>query len=284
MKQHIKDKYLVVKDQSVFKSNDLIQKSRFNLSLQEQKILLYLISQITPYDEDFQLYEFSVSDFCRICGMSPTAGGNYTELKSAIKSICDKSLWIQLAEGEETLLRWIEKPYINKRSGTIKIRLDKDMKPFLLQLKENFTSYELIFTLKFSSKYSIRLYELICSIHYHDLETYKRNYGLDELRQLLGAENYTTWQALKERVLVPAMNEINKFSDKNLSINPIKKPHSRGIIGVELVVSSKDSIQALKLRNEIERDFGYDQLSLWDEIEIRGKEMRAKYGKLTDDC
>ena len=281
MKQHIKDKYLVVKDQSVFKSNDLIQKSRFNLSLQEQKILLYLISQITPYDEDFQLYEFSVSDFCRICGMSPTAGGNYTELKAAIKSICDKSLWIQLAEGEETLLRWIEKPYINKRSGTIKIRLDK---PFLLQLKENFTSYELIFTLKFSSKYSIRLYELICSIHYHDLETYKRNYGLDELRQLLGAENYTTWQALKERVLVPAMNEINKFSDKNLSINPIKKPHSRGIIGVELVVSSKDSIQALKLRNEIERDFGYDQLSLWDEIEIRGKEMRAKYGKLTDDC
>ena len=284
MKQHIKDKYLVVKDQSVFKSNDLIQKSRFNLSLQEQKILLYLISQITPYDEDFQLYEFSVSDFCRICGMSPTAGGNYTELKAAIKSICDKSLWIQLAEGEETLLRWIEKPYINKRSGTIKIRLDKDMKPFLLQLKENFTSYELIFTLKFSSKYSIRLYELICSIHYHYLETYKRNYGLDELRQLLGAENYTTWQALKERVLVPAMNEINKFSDKNLSINPIKKPHSRGIIGVELVVSSKDSIQALKLRNEIERDFGYDQLSLWDEIEIRGKEMRAKYGKLTDDC
>ena len=284
MKQHIKDKYLVVKDQSVFKSNDLIQKSRFNLSLQEQKILLYLISQITPYDEHCQLYEFSISDFCRICGMSPTAGGNYTELKSAIKSICDKSLWIQLAEGEETLLRWIEKPYINKRSGTIKIRLDKDMRPFLLQLKENFTSYELIFTLKFSSKYSIRLYELICSIHYHDLETYKRNYGLDELRQLLGAENYTTWQALKERVLVPAMNEINKFSDKNLSINPIKKPHSRGIIGVELVVSSKDSIQALKLRNEIERDFGYDQLSLWDEIEIRGKEMRAKYGKLTDDC
>ena len=284
MKQHIKDKYLVVKDQSVFKSNDLIQKSRFNRSLQEHKILLYLISQITPYDEDFQLYEFSISDFCRICGMSPTAGGNYTELKSAIKSICDKSLWIQLAEGEETLLRWIEKPYINKRSGTIKIRLDKDMRPFLLQLKENFTSYELIFTLKFSSKYSIRLYELICSIHYHDLETYKRNYGLDELRQLLGAENYTTWQALKERVLVPAMNEINKFSDKNLSINPIKKPHSRGIIGVELVVSSKDSIQALKLRNEIERDFGYDQLSLWDEIEIRGKEMRAKYGKLTDDC
>lgn len=284
MKQNVKDKYLIVKDQSVFKSNDLIQKSRFQLSLQEQKILLYLISQITPYDEDFQLYEFSVTDFCRICGMSPTAGGNYTELKSAIKSICDKSLWVKLADGEETLLRWIEKPYINKRSGTIKIRLDKDMRPYLLQLKENFTSYELIYTLKFSSKYSIRLYELICSIHYHDLETYKRNYGLDELRILLGAETYKTWQSFKERVLFPAMNEINNFSDKNLVINPIKKPHSRGIIGVELVVSSKDSLQALKLKTEIEHDFGYDQMCLWDEIEVMVKERRAKYGRLIDDC
>ena len=42
----------------VNKSNDLIQRSRFNLSLQEQKIILYLISQITPYDHDFKLYEF----------------------------------------------------------------------------------------------------------------------------------------------------------------------------------------------------------------------------------
>ena len=28
-----------------------------------------------------------------------------------------------------------EKPYIEKNNGTIKIRLDSDMKPFLLQLK-----------------------------------------------------------------------------------------------------------------------------------------------------
>ena len=258
------EKYLVVKDQSVFKSNDLIQQSRFNLSLQEQKIILYLISQITPYDEDFKLYEFSITDFCRICGIN-AAGANYQELKDSIKSICDKSLWVRI-EDQETLLRWIEKPYINRKSGTIKIRLDEDMKPFLLNLKKNYTSYELIFTLKMKSKYSIRLYEVVCSIHYHDLETYRQFFTLDEMKRMLGAENYKTWQAFKERALMPAVADINENSNKNVSVIPQQAAHSRAIIGVILEVSSKDSLVALKLRSKIEHEFGYEQTSLWDNM------------------
>ena len=84
MRRDLKDHYLVVKDQKVVKSNDLIQKSRFDLSLQEQKIVLYLISQITPYDEEFKLYEFSIPDFCKICGIDHTSGGNYADLKKAV--------------------------------------------------------------------------------------------------------------------------------------------------------------------------------------------------------
>ena len=80
MRRDLQEKYLIVKDQKVIKSNDLIQRSRFDLSLQEQKIILYLISQITPYDEEFQLYEFSIADFCKICGIDHTSGGNYADL------------------------------------------------------------------------------------------------------------------------------------------------------------------------------------------------------------
>ena len=261
-------KYLIVKDQKVIKSNDLIQRSRFDLSLQEQKIILYLISQITPYDEEFQLYEFSIADFCKICGIDHTSGGNYADLKRAVKEISDKSIWINIDEDEETLLRWIEKPYLNKRSGTIKIRLDEDMKPYLLQLKQNFTSYELIFTLRFRSKYSTRLFELISSIHYKTLESYSREYTIEELRRLMGAENYKTWQSFKERALIPAVNEINQFSNKNLEYRVIKR--GRSVIAVELLISSKDSIEALRIRSDIEKEFGYDQLTLWDQLKDGG--------------
>ena len=209
----------------VKKSNDLIQKSRFDLTLQQQKIVLYLISQISPYDEDFKLYEFSISEFCKICGIA-YSGKNLTDLKAAIKEIADKSIWMRISEDKETLLRWIEKPYIEEQDGIVRIKLDNDMKPFLLQLKNNFTSYELIWVLHFKSKYSVRLYELIKSIHFHDLEEYSREYSLEELRKQLDAEKYTAWINLRQRVLEPAIAEINEYSDKNITMQPIKRGRS----------------------------------------------------------
>ncbi len=71
------NKYLELRNKTVTKANDLIQKSRFNLSLQQQKIVLYLISQVTPFDEDFKLYEFSIAEFCRVCGIDDNNGKIY---------------------------------------------------------------------------------------------------------------------------------------------------------------------------------------------------------------
>lgn len=248
-------------EKRVVKANELIQKSRFNLSLQQQKIVLYLISQISQYDEDFKIYEFSIQEFCRVCGIDL---GHYTELKNQIKTIADKSIWIETEKGEETLLRWIEKPYIDKNSGMIKIKLDKDMKPYLLQLKENYTSYEVIFTLYFKSKYTIRMYELIKSIHFHELEEYKREYRLDELRKLLDAEKYQNWINLRQRVIEPAINEINEYSDKIVSYEPIKR--GRSIDRVRFIIRSKDSLSVAEIRDKIVKEMGYEQLTLWDEM------------------
>ena len=256
---------LEVRNKTVTKANELIQKSRFNLSLQQQKIVLYLISQITPYDDEFKLYEFSIQEFCKVCGIDETNGKNYLNLKDAIKEIADKSLWITIEEDEETLLRWIEKPYINKKDGIIKIRLDSDMKPFLLQLKRDFTSYELIWTLHFKSKYTIRLYELVKSIHYHDLEPFERVYALEKLKKLLDAETYKTYQTFKERVLKRAVNEINQYSDKTVTYEAIKT--GRSVSSIKFLVSSKDSLEAAKIRSDIEKELGMDQLTLWDKLE-----------------
>ena len=259
------DKYLEMRNKIVTKANDLIQKSRFNLSLQQQKIVLYLISQVTPFDEDFKLYEFSIAEFCRVCGIDDNNGKIYQDLKTAIKEIADKSLWVEISAGTETLLRWIEKPYIDAGCGTIKIRLDSDMKPYLLQLKQNFTSYELLWTLHFKSKYTVRLYELVKSIHFHDLENYQRRYGVDELKRLLGGERYKEYRDFKRRVMLPAISEINQYSDKTVSFEEIRR--GRKVLKVVFYVSSKDSLEAAKIRSDIEKELGFDQLTLWDRLE-----------------
>ena len=257
----MEDKELVkARSQTVVKANELIQKSRFSLSLLQQKVVLYLISKIQAYDEDFKLYEFSIQEFYSVCGIKNDSGRNYAMLKNTIKEIADKSLWITLEDGKQTLVRWIEKPYIDEHSGLIRIKLDKDMKPFLLQLQDNFTQYELFWTLQFKKKYSVRLYELINSIHYNTLETYERIYELEELRQLLDAENHKTWQHFETRVLAPATEEINSFSNKTVFYEPIR--YGRTVGRVKLIIKSKDSIEALNMRIEQERQLGLDFLGV----------------------
>ena len=258
------DQYLTVRHKTVRKANQLIQKSRFSLSLQQQKILLYLISQISPQDEDFKLYQFSIPEFCRVCGLTDS-GTNYIDLKSAIKDIADKSLWVRLPSGYDSLLRWIEKARIDEKSGQIEVRLDNDMKPFLLQLRENYTQYEMIFTLHFKSKYTIRLYELIKSVHYHDEKDYKKVYDVAELKRLLDAEIYTEYRNFKQRVLTPCVAEINKYSDKTVTVE--EKRQGRKVYAVEFTISTKDTLEVLRIKDEIDKEFGTDQLTLWDRIE-----------------
>ena len=263
------NKAIALRHNTVVKANDLIQKSRFSLSLQQQKIVLYLISQIQPKDEDFKVYEFSIQDFCKVCGIDYANGKNYRALKQAVNDIAEKMIWITLPDQSEFNIRWIDKARIMPKSGKIQIKLDEDMKPFLLQLKSNFTRYELIWTLSFKSKYSIRLYEYIKSIHYRELETYVKEIPIDQLKKSMDAEGYKTFCDFHARVLKPAVQEINLYSDKNLSYELIKQ--GRTVVAVRFTISTKDAMERLKLSNQIEQELGTDQLTLWEQLQEEGE-------------
>lgn len=233
------------REKMVVKANQLIQKSKFTLSIQQQKIIAYVISQIKPTDDDFKLYEFNIKDFCNVCGIESNNGRIYENLKQHIKELSDKSIWIKLDNGKETLFRWIEKPYINENSGIIQIRIDSDMKPYLIKLTENYTMYEIAFTLNFNSKYSFRLYEYMKSIHYKKLNEYIHRIDIDELKERIGAENYTNFKDFNNRALKIAIKEINEYSDITLDYNCIYK--GRKVIAIELIVKSKTTMERLEL-------------------------------------
>lgn len=254
----------------VVKANELIQQSRFSLTARQQKIVLYLISKIKPEDEDFKRYLFSINDFCNVCGLDLSNGEHYADLKQAIKELSDKSIWVKMDDNRETLTRWISKAYIERNNGVIEIRLDEDLKPFLLNLKSNYTQYELFYALHFKSKYTIRLYELIQSIHYDELNEYSRTYKVEDLQALLDAEKYREYKNFKARVLAPAVQEINQYSEKNLSFSEIKR--GRKVTNIELTISPKSTEEVIQIQAAIERDLdgvnGLDQLSIFDREEI----------------
>jgi len=193
----------------VVKRNDFVQKSRHKLSLQEQKIIQYLISHVKPNDENFTEHRFSIIEFCRFCGMDEKNGKNYHDIKEALKALRDRSVWVEIEDGVETTLGWINKATINKRSGTVMLKLDEDLKPFLLLLHEQYTMYEIHYTLAMKSKYSIRLYELLKSYAFKKTALLE----IDELKRLLDAENHKLNGNFKAKVLDVALREINEYTD-----------------------------------------------------------------------
>ena len=257
----LENKMLQLRDYKVVKSNDLIQRSRFQLSLQEQKIVLYLISKIKPDDQDFMTYEFSIIEFCQVCGIDYDNGKNYKNIKDTIKNLADKSVWVTLDTGMETLIRWINKAWISKQSGLINVLMDDDMKPYLLQLKERFTQYELLYTLAMRSQYSIRLYELLKSYEYQK----NRTFDIDALKKILFAEHYKRFPDFKRSVLDKAMREINDLSDVNVSYEIIKE--GRRFAKLEFNISLKEDVQErLQTLARIDEALNPSQMSIFEKM------------------
>lgn len=257
------------RDQLVVKSNTLIQKAKYDLTKPEQRIILYLISQIRPTDNDFRTYQFSIIDFCRICGIEK-GGTTYNEIKRQIQSLADKSFWMRTEDGKESLLRWIAKAKIDK-SGFLEIRIDEDLRPYLLNLVSNFTQYELCYVLRFKHKWSFRLYELAKSIHYHEEKPYKRRFEIEEFKRILGAENYKDYKSFNRFVLKPIVEEINTKTDKVITIEKIIS--KKKVVAIDVLVESKSMVEVIFLREEIEKDLGNPQVSIW---ELMGETIREE--------
>jgi len=221
----------------VVKGNDLVQRSRYELSLTGQKTIAYICSLIRPIKSaeqakgvPFQLdYEFNIRDYCKICGLDYDNGKNYANIKAVLKQLRDKSMWLDMGDGSETLVGWLSRVTINRRSGTVQIRIEDILAPFLFDLGKKFMEYQLIQILGMKSAYSIRIYELLKSYAFQKTKTF----DIDELKHLLMVdtiESYKSFPNFRRKVLEIAIKEINELTDLTIYFETIKKGRKIGKI------------------------------------------------------
>lgn len=237
----------------VVKANDIIRRSRFTLSTQQQKILLSMISKIKPEDKPNQTYSFEIQEFCRLCNIDWGSGRNYDAIKQALYGIDRQIMWIKQPEKKrETRLRWLNELHISEGSGEIIFSFHQDMFPYLLDLREKYTQYCLINVLPLRSKYAIRLYELLKS---YEKTAHFISMPLDELKARLDASNYTNLKDFKARALERAVKEINTYTDIEISYT-LKKVKSRAYNAISFRVSAPDA------KKQAQREAKIDEI-LW---------------------
>lgn len=228
------------------KANELIQKNRFELSLPEQKTIAFICSMIKPVDNkenSLQMeYDFNIRDYCKIVGIDYNSGTNYTDIKTILKKLSDRSMWLDDGNGE-VIVRWLAKARVNKRSGLAKIEIDRDLAPYLFDLGQRFTQYQLNNILAMKSAFSIRIYELMKSYSFQKSKTF----DIDELKHLLMVENvksYSNYKDFRIYVLEKAQSEINELTDIKITLEPIFK--GRKVVKVKFLIEEKTAFERAK--------------------------------------
>ncbi len=201
-------------ERKVIKNNAIIQNARFELTLQEQKIIAYICSKVTPSNKDTSI-TISASEFIEVCGIQ-SQGKVYQRVKAVVDGLTDRKMWVEIEPNVEVTMRWVQRAWINKNNGQIKLELDELMKPYLYDLKQWFTQYQLKNVLKMNSRYAVQLFELFKSYEYRKIVSV----SVDRLKKFLMVDKikaYENFGKFREKVLTVAINEINRCSDITVS-------------------------------------------------------------------
>ena len=238
-----------MKNELVVKDNALMNAS-YNLEVTEQRLILLAIINARQTGKgitaDSKL-EIHANDYASRFDVSND--GAYKALKSAVLNLFDRQFSFKEEDKKGNIgtvkSRWVSRIKYIDDSATLEITFAPDVVPLITRLEQQFTSYQLKQVTQLTSKYAIRLYELI--IAWREVGKVPQ-IELNDFRNRIGLENseYTAMCDFKKRVLEPAIKQINEHTDIVTTYEQHKK--GRSITGFSFKFKQK------QIRTEAKKD------------------------------
>lgn len=217
----------------VVKANKIIE-AKYKLSVREQKLFLFMVSMIRKDDVEFKKYTISINELKKLlCPEEKQWGSIYKEFREIIFNLKSKPFSIKEG-GVEHVLNWVDTVTMVKNSGEIVFQFSETLKPYLLQLKESFTAYDLGNVLQLKSRFAIRMYELLKQYE----KIGRRKFEYVQLRELLGVQGdaFQRYYDFKRFVLLKAQSELEAKTDIRFSFKEFR--HMRLVEAVEFDIHS----------------------------------------------
>jgi plasmid replication initiation protein len=207
----------------VVKHNDLIR-AAYRLTTIESRIVLACVAKINSKSHLATNHKISihVSEIQDILNKDEINGGSfYIHLKEAVDRLAER--WVYFLEPSkrsgEKKTRWVYTVEYIPTEAKIILSFSPDILPFLCELTDNFTKYQLSNILSFKASYSIRFYEMFKS-----WQNSEKTLTIEWLKEHLELEDtYDRIDNLQNRVIKPALLEINQHSDIRADYVPIKQ-------------------------------------------------------------
>jgi len=228
------------KNNIVKKHQELVHSARYTLSEMGIKTVSMLISMIKVNDEDFQEYHIKVNDFINL------TNSNSKNISKYVEAMTDDLMNSPFKIGDYKF-NWCYLAHYKEGENTVMLKVAPELKPYLLNLKEKFLTYNIINILSLKSTYIIRLYEL-CSdklnehIRYKtQSKSYQFEITVDRLRHLFQIPESYRYDNIKARILNKSVIQFKQKTDIQITYKEIKLGRKVTILQITVKPNNKGS-------------------------------------------
>jgi len=199
----------MAKNQNIAKiSNDFLESLMRGNNATALKVIFYIAkSPLEIKNGDLMTFAIDSKKMCSYCNIDTKT------LRRNLKQMTQTSISLKYDKGE----RYISlMPYVDIRyNGEIEVRMFTEVMREILDVKNRFTIIDVSNLMRFTSKHSLKMIQLVERIASYSANVAKRKrYTLDELNSLFGV-NYKRLVDLERYVIVPAKLELDQYSTKS---------------------------------------------------------------------
>lgn len=190
-------------------SNYIIRSAQ-TLNLVEKRILMAGIAKLGGVNGEIQL---SAQEYADTYDVDIRTA--YNELKGAVGTLMKRTLSWQIIDGKKIGTRttiWVQGYDYFKNEGMVKFKFSEYVFPFLFELQQEFTKYQLKQAAALRSIYSWRLLELLEQMKDKKNETGWLSMSIEEFWHAMEAtESYkSNFSLLRKKVIEPAIKELTE--------------------------------------------------------------------------
>lgn len=261
----------------VAQHNDLI-KAQYDMSLLEMRLFVAMLARINRGDIEFSTCRIPVSE---LYPEDKVGGKTYSQVKKAVVRLVSRTITIE-SKDERGIREIVSNPLMatcryKEGTGYVVAQFNNFVKPYLLELKGDFTVAQELTLIGFRSFYSFRVYWLLKLSAF-----YKDNVKLDLpiIKQMLNlTDRYSNFADFKRFVLDVAQQEMAS-TDMAFEYRPIKE--GRTVVGIlfhllrPVVIGQADT----ELPDGVQQKLNEIGVTLKSLQEIK---VRYNQGKLTEE-
>lgn len=263
----------------VTQANSLVY-AAYEMTLQEKRLLLLLISMIRKEHDQFHTYYIPTKQIAEFLGIHNKT--IYQVVKKVCSKLMSRVIHIQKPNGDWDELHWVATAKYRSRNTSktgeaeLQLRIHDELRPMLLELKKQFASIPFEHIANISSYHSVRIFEIL----YHTRQRLQKSQvriPLEELKQSLGiADKYPNFANFRDKVLKPAQKNLTEKTLITFSYKTIKQGNK--VIALDFDIKDNSYTNQLQLELDLDapRTLRFLQLESEEKIDRQKADLIKK--------